>query len=325
MAPTPLSSFRRRPESTAAAARLALAVALMTVLTMACAAESPPTAVDFSAPAPPAAPSDSGPVVEVVPAREIPPLDPTADPRTDLGELRARYLPIWSPDFDWAFPPEVCGSDWALDAIAEPTSAADLAVLGDAVAAAGLSVMRYEYLLSRALAEPDVLEQLCVAVATVGPARTDALDLLASYLGSGIRSAEPAAYPDNVTIVAGGPTAVLAVACVAPGYVGVVVGEGRTVEDALAPARLGVYLLSITRGLEDTVTDISYRVSNVTDRPAEACDELDSWVAEWDQQAADWAASGEIWGPVGRTVTAEELCNSPPPDGSDECPRSWSS
>ena len=97
--------------------------------------------------------------------------DPNADPRTPLGELRARYLPIWSPDFDWAFPPEVCGSDWALDAIAEPTSNPNLGVLGDVVAAAALSVMRYEHLLTGALAEPDVLGQLCVAVATVGSAR----------------------------------------------------------------------------------------------------------------------------------------------------------
>ena len=88
-------------------------------------------------------------------------------------------------------------------------------------------------------------------------------------------------------------------------------------------ATLRAYLLTVARGLEDSVTDISYRVSGVTQRPATDCGELDSWAAEWEQQAADWAAGGEIWATVARTVTTAELCDPPPPNGPDECPRDW--
>ena len=294
----------------------------MTILATACAGESTPAAVDapdlIAALSPP-----SGPVVEVVPARTTPPLDPNANPTTPLGELRARYLPVWSSDFDWAFPPEVCASDWALDAIAEPATRADLTVLGDPVAAAALSVMRYEHVLSRALAEPDVLGQLCLAVATVGSARTDALGLLLSYLQAGIRTAEPTTHPDEVTIVALSPTAALAVACVSPGYPAVVTAEGTIHNDALGPVRLQAYLLNTTRGLEDAVTDISYRVSNDAHRPAEGCGELESWTFEWEQQAKDWASEGAVWGSVGRTVTAGELCESRSTDRSGDCPQDW--
>lgn len=264
--------------------------------------------------------------MEVVPTTVArPPLDPNADPRTPLGELRARYLPIWSQDFDWAFPPEVCGSDWALDAVAEPTSVASLGVLGDAEAAAALSVMRYEHLLSGALAGPELLGQLCVAVATVGSVRVDALDLLATYLATGARNAEPPAYPDEVTIVAVSPTAALATACVTPGYPRVVTDDGESGDSPAASARLQAYLLTVSRGLEDAVVDISYRVSNITHRPAENCGELESWIAEWDRRAAEWAAQGQLWAAVGRTVTVGQLCDAPPPDGPDECPREWSS
>ena len=255
----------------------------------------------------------------------LPPLDPSAEPRTALGELRSRYLPIWSPDFDWAFPPEVCGSDWPLDAIAEPTSAGNLGVLGDAPAAAALSVMRYEHLLSGALAGPDVLGQLCVAVATVSSARGDALERLAAYLATGARNAEPPAHPEEVTIVAVNPTAALATACVTPGYPRVVTGDSEAVGDPPAPARLSAYLLTVSRGLEDAVTDISYRVSDITHRPAEDCGERESWAAEWDRQAGEWAAQGQLWAAAGRTVTVGQLCHAPSPDGPDECPREWSS
>ncbi len=305
-----------------AAIRLALAVAAVTVLAAGCGSEPQPARVDLLPSASPA-PQNSGPIVEVVPVPTRPPLDPTANPTTPLGELRARYLPIWSPDFDWAFPPEVCGSDWALDAVAEPISVADLNVLGDYVAVAALAVMRYEHLLSRALGEPDILGQLCIAVATVGSTRTDTLDLLATYLAAGIRTADPATYPDEVTIVAASPAAALAVACITPGYPGVVTTEGEVVDDAQAPVALQAYLLDVSRGLEDAVTDISYRVADVVDRPAEACDELDSWATEWRQQAQRWAAEGELWGPVGRTVTTEQLCDPSLPDGSGECPEDW--
>ena len=301
-------------------------MALVALLAAACGNDSQTPTVDPVPWEPAAAESaDSRPVVEVFPARTTPPLDPNANPTTPLGELRARYLPIWSRDFDWAFPPEVCGSDWALDGIAEPTSRANLAILGDPVAAAALSVMRYEYLLSRALAAPHVLEQLCVAVATVGAARSDALDLLATYLATGSRSADPAGYPNEVNIVAASPTAVLAVTCVVPRTPDVVPTDGEILDVVSASAQLQAYLLAISRGLEDDVTDTFYRVANVTHRLAESCGELDSWATEWEQHAQGWAAEGAIWGPVDRTVAADELCDGPPPGGPDECPRNWTS
>ncbi len=297
-------------------------VTVLAVSAAACSADSPPVALEFSAP--PAAPKDSGPVVEVVPARETPPLDPTADPRTELGELRARYLPVWSSDFDWAFPPEVCGSDWPLDAIAEPTNEADLAVLGDAAAAAALSVMRYEHLVSQTLAEPDVLGQICIGVAAVGSARDQGLDTLASHLATGARNVGASTYPNEVMIVAAGPTAALAVACITSVSVGMDAGQDEAAEEMPEPARLGAYLLHVSRGLEDAVADISYRVSSITHWAAEDCSGLDTWAADWSREAGIWAESGEIWGPVDRTVTVDGLCESPPPDGPDECPRQWS-
>ena len=297
-------------------------VALVALLAAGCGGSSTADVLEVPTTAAPARVADA-PVVEVVPAQAPPPLDPSAGPRTPLGELRARYLPVWSSDFDWAFPPEVCGSEWALDAIAEPTTGADLNVLGDYVAAATLAVMRYEHLLSRALEEPNILGQLCIAVATVGSTRTDTLDLLATYPAAGIRTADPATYPDEVTIVAAIPAAALAVACVTPGYPGVVTADGEVVDDAQAPVALQAYRLDVSQGLEDAVTDISYRVADMVDRPAEACDELDSWATEWRQQAQDWAADGELWAPVERTVTADRLCDLSLSDGSGECPREW--
>ena len=284
------------------------------VLAAACGGDADTATGDLPAPATGQAAGASGPVVEAVSVPARPPLDPSADPRTPLGQLRAGYLPVWSPDFDWAFPPEVCGSDWALDAVAEPTSSANLGVLGDVPAAAALSVMRYEHLVSRALADPDVLGQLCVAVATVGATRTDTLNLLAAHLHNGTRSAEPPGHPDDVTIIAASPTEALAAACLPDTSAG----------DGEAPSTLRAYLLTVARGLEDNVTDISYRVSGVTQRPATDCGDLGSWAAEWEQQAADWAAGGEIWATVARTVTTAELCDPPPPNGPDECPRDWS-
>ena len=305
-----------------AAIRLGLAVAAVTVLAAGCGSESQTARVDLLPSASPA-PQNSGPVVEVVPVPTRPPLDPNADPGTPLGELRARYLPIWSSDFDWAFPPELCGSDWALDAIAEPASGADLAVLGDPAAAAALSVMRYEYLLSRAYSEPHVLAQLCIAVATAGPARSEALDLLVTYLGTGGGDANLARYPDEVTIVAASPTAALAVACLTAKHPEAVHADGEIAEDEPAPVVLRAYLVEVSRGLEDAVTDISYRVSNVAAQPASGCDELDSWTLEWEQQATDWASEGAVWGPVGRTVTAGGLCRSRSADRSGDCPQDW--
>ena len=294
----------------------------MTILATACAGESTPAAVDAPEPIAALAPP-SGPVVEVVPPRLTPPLDPNAAPTTPLGELRARYLPVWSPDFDWAFPPEVCGSAWALDAVAEPTTAAAAAALDDPVAAMALSVMRYEHLVSRAMARPDVSEQLCVAVSTVGATRAATLDVLASRLAEVTPADGPPAYPDEVTIIATSPTGALAVACVSPGYPALVTDDREATDDPNERARLAAYLLLVSRGLEDTVTDISFRVSEVTATTAEDCAELGAWADQWSQQAQEWADAGDIWTPADRTVTADEICGAPRADDRDDCPRDW--
>ena len=269
--------------------------------------------------------SDDRPVVQVLSeGGPLPFIDPDAEPTTSLGRLRARHLPVWTRDFDWAFPPEACHTAWELDGIAEPAAAGvEIAVLGDFVTAAALTVMRYEHQFSRALADPSPLAQLCVATATVDPARTNDLTVLASYLAAGARRSEPAAYPDEVWILAVSPTAAVAVACVTPGYPAVMGAEGETIEPSQSPTRLQAYLLSVSRGLEDQVADISYRVSNATHRPAEDCGELDTWALEWDDHVRTWIDEGQIWEPLGAILTAEAICESPPPDGPDECPEDW--
>ena len=261
-----------------------------------------------------------------VPARggpPKPPLDPDADPGTALGRLRAQHLPVWTPDFDWAFPPETCDSAWELDSIAEPAPNADTAALGDFAVAAALAVMRYEHQYSRALADPSALAQLCVAVASVDPARSESLDVLASHLATGSRRAGPAAYPQEVAIVAVSETAAVAVACITPGYPDMIRADAAAIEPARPPARLAAYHLPVSRGLEDQITDISYRVSDTAHRPAQNCDSLDAWANEWNGHMQTWIAEGQIWEPLGAILTAEEICESPPPDGPDECPRDW--
>ena len=250
-------------------------------------------------------------------------LDRDASPSTDLGRLRAQYLPVWTSDFDWAFPPEACGTAWELDGIAEPAVGADIAVLGDFATAIALSVMRYEHQLSRALAEPSALSQLCVATASVGRARSAALEVLESHLAGGTRRAEPAAYPDGVRIVGVSPTDVLSVACVTPGYPAMVSVDGSVVEPAGARARLQAYLLSASAGLEDQVADLSYRVSDATHRPVADCSGLDGWTLEWEEHLNMWIEEGRLWAPLGATLHADAICQSPPPDGPDECPRDW--
>ena len=265
------------------------------------------------------------PVVQVLSeGGPLPFLDPDAEPSTALGRLRARHLPVWTSDFDWAFPPEACDTAWELDGIAEPTAGADIAAaMGDFATAAALTVMRYEHQFSRALADPSPLAQLCVATAAVEPARTNDLTVLTSYLAAGARRSEPAAYPDEVWILAVSPTAAVAVACVTPGYPAVVGAEGETIDPAQSPTRLQAYLLSVSRGLEDQVADVSYRVSNATHRPAEDCGELEAWAAEWDGHVQTWMDEGQIWEPLGAILTADAICESPPPDGPDECPKDW--
>ena len=146
-------------------------------------------ATDDGGPAPERAATGDRPVVQV-PSEggSLQFLDPGADPSTALGRLRAQHLPVWTSDFDWAFPPAVCHTAWELDGIAEPTAGADIAVLGDFATAAALTVMRYEHQFSRALADPSALSQLCVATASVEPARSDALNVLESYLATGARA-----------------------------------------------------------------------------------------------------------------------------------------
>ncbi len=318
------------------------------MLGWACSGPSPASTVEGPPPAGRAA-APAGPVVEEAPVRAVPPLDPDADPTTPLGELRARYLPVWSAEFDWAFPPEVCGSDWAFDAVASPDADAAPAVLGDPLAAAALSVMRYEHLLGRAFAEPSPAAQLCVAVATVDPERGEALEALADLLRTGGRGAPEAAVPDEVAIVAASPGAVMAVACAAPGdsaddpagaddpaddLAGAddpaddLAGADDPADDpagGTAPVRLAAYHLELSRGLEDAVADVSYRVRDVAYRSAGACGELDAWADRWQRQAQRWAEEGLLWNPVSRTVTVAELCDAPAPDGSAECPRDWRS
>ena len=309
------------------------ALALVLALVAAACAESSNTGVTGAAADSGSSQSESGPAedrsvdrpVVQVPSDSgsLPFLDPDAEPSTALGRLRAQHLPVWAPDFDWAFPPETCHTAWELDGIAEPTLGADIAVLGDFATAAALTVMRYEHQYSRALADPNPLAQLCVAAASVEPARSDALDVLQSYLATGARRSEPAAYPGEVWILAVSPTSAVSVACVTPGYPTVVGAAGETIEPAQSPARLQAYLLSVSRGLEDPVTDISYRVSDAAHQPAADCQGLSDWALEWDGHVQTWIAEGQIWEPLSAVLTADAICESPPPDGPDECPKDW--
>ena len=286
--------------SRGAGAALAVAVALAAG---ACAGGSPTglSAAGGEPVAPEQAAAADRAVVEVVSGADpVDFLDPDAAPSTALGRLRAQHLPVWTSDFDWAFPPEACDTAWELDGIAEPTAGADLAVMGDFATAAALTVMRYEHQFSRALADPSPLAQLCVATATVEPARTNDLTVLASYLAAGARRSEPAAYPDEMWILAVSPTAALAVACVTPGYPAVVGVEGETIEPAQSPARLQAYLMSVSRGLEDQVADISYRVSNASHRPAEDCTGLGCLGPRMGRPCADLDGRGPDLGAAGR-------------------------
>ena len=290
------------------------------VLAAACGVDSPAgTAVP---PRPVTETSNGGrSVVEVVPVPSAPPpLDPDADPRTPLGELRAGYFPIWSPDFDWAFPPEACGSAWELDAIAEPTGAAGVGVLGDPVVAAALSVMRYEHLVSTAMARPDARRQLCVAVATVGDARADALEVLAALLGGADHAVDAPWYPGEVTVAAASPTSVLAVACSTPPGSPAAAAGGAPAGAGKRPA---AYLLVAARGLEDTVTDVSFRVADVTTSPDAGCEGMDAWTDIWSRRATEWAEAGQIWAAIGTTVTAEEVCESQQARDEADCPKDW--
>ena len=95
------------------------------------------------------------------------------------------------------------------------------------------------------------------------------------------------------------------------------------VEAPSAPARLQAYRLAVSRGLEDQVIDISYRVSDTAHRPAENCAGLDAWALEWGGHVQTWIAEGQVWEPTVAILTAEGICDSPPPDGPHGCPRNW--
>lgn len=280
-------------------------------------------------------------------------LDPSAEPRTPQGRQRAQVLPLWVDDLDAAFPPDVCGSAWELDAVAVPATDVDIRHYGDVTDMAALGAMRYEHLVRSALAAPTHLAQLCVAVAAVEQARADALAELAPLIvaaspaaaagtgstGTGTdtgtdrtgsdaagddpesdeeldRSADDGAtgerrpadsFSQEVTVVAASPSAALATACI-PGA---------------DEASLQAYELLVSRGVEDEVVDVSYRVARVTQRPAADCTEAPAWTAEWVQQAQEWSAQGQIWVVLGHEVSADALCERASAGEPVECPRDW--
>ena len=295
-----------------------------------------------------------GPVVEELPpvVEQLPPLDPDARPTTPLGALRARYFPIWTSDFDGAFPPDACGSAWELDGIAEPVANIDVSLYGDARVMAALAVMRYEHLVSHALASPTPLAQLCVAVGSVDPARGEALERLAARIEESQhsqsnkpeepsqtsdrdepgRTGQPrvgaASYPAAVAILASGPSAVLAVACNStdPGFPVSGTADTAAADQATeraADARVGAYLLQVSRGREDRVVDVSYRVARVQHRSVIDCSSLDAWASEWDEHVAAWIAEGQAWVPTRVVLTAEHLCSLHSPNSAHECPQDW--
>lgn len=319
------------------------------------------------------------PLVETMPlpAADVAWLDPDADPRTPAGEARARRLPLWTPDLDAAFPPAVCGSALELDAIAVSAPDADIRAYGEPAAMAALAVMRYEHLVSRAMAAPSPLAQLCIAVATLEPARSEALDALVHLMGAdarrdgGLGSTGPlaardlldapctsqdgrhgslaavgpqagctAAFPRAVVVLALSPSSALAAACV-PATAGsegsdaavsagaaasiaaddAVSGGSASPEGALAMLR--AYELVPARGIEDTVIDISYRVARISERPAADCAGEAAWAAEWEQQVRQWIAEGQVWLPVGKTVTPDDLCAAGELPVSAGCSPAW--
>lgn len=306
-------------------------------------------------------------VVEAPPAAGAAWLDAAADPRTPQGAARARHLPRWTSDLDGAFPPAVCGSSWELDAIAERAHGIDIAAYGDPAAMAALAVMRYEHLLSRAMAAPSALAQLCIAVAAVDPARGAALAAIAPLIdrapvpgadasGADLRavldvrtapctleerreslgagaSAAPSvdcvtSIPTTVLVVALGPSAGLAAACIPAQPPR---GDRATTEadpggaepSGGLPAVLRAYQLVPARGIEDAVIDISYRVARTSERPAADCSGMAAWTAEWNRQVHEWLAEGQVWQPMGTAVTVEHLCGAQDDPDSGDCPAQW--
>lgn len=260
-------------------------------------------------------------------------LDPDAEPRTELGKLRARVLPVWADDFDWAFPPRVCHSPWELDAVAAPVGNPGMSrieALGDLHTAIALSVMRFEYQTAKAFADPSPLGQLCIAVASVGQARDESLASLRSYLADSLHRAVPAQLPHDVTLVGLSPNGqALALSCSAPPAAATVDSNGDVAVSAADGARLTAYLLELSEGVEDEIVDLSYRVSGVAGETAPGCDASDArsaWEARWRATLDGWTAEGQLWVPMSPTQTfsPQSICAaagsvSPP----TECPADW--
>lgn len=374
----------RAPSRRVRAASISLALALSL---WACSTDADVLPWDADADAPSGAASASPlPFVEIPPeARraDLPPLDPDATPRTELGELRARYLPLWTQDFDLAFPPHVCGTAWELDAIAVPVTGVNVSHYGDWTTMAALGVMRYEHLLATASAQPTRLAQLCVAVAAADPARTDALSSLAPMIAAAEEAtgelttarlrdllaadedthestditeppttrertvsteqgadghatpttqARPApdgaglnALPHEVTLVGVSPSSVLAVACIDPQHTA---SADQNSPDATSSAPeaaplLRAYELHIVRGIEDSVLDVSYRVSRIEDSDEGNCSDLPGWTAKWQGNAQSRADEGQLWLQANETVTTDNLCTPPPTPDADDCPSAW--
>lgn len=263
-------------------------------------------------------------VVQLSPpaVEQLPSLDPTADPKTQLGVLRSRYFPVWTSDFDWAFPPTTCNSAWELDGIATVVPGVDMAQYGEAPTMAALAVMRYEHQVSRSLAEPSPLAQLCIAVGSVDVARERAMQALKSRLDGDVRGEAPVGVPGEITILAASPSSMLAVACVAPDLQ----QWPSRIDDRQVgsrEARLTAYLLKIAQGREDRVVDLSYRVSSVEERMAADCSGLPAWVAAWEQRVAAWIDAGQIWAPVNAAFSAADVCVESAPSTPHECPTDW--
>lgn len=257
-----------------------------------------------------AASSAERPVVEVVlpQAMHLPPMDPGATPRTPLGALRSRYLPVWSADLDWAFPPDTCGSAWELDGIAAPASGVEISQYGDPPTMAALAVMRYEDLMSRAFAQPTPLGQLCVAVGSVPPQRSEALENLARSIARSEAEAPTHLQPRAVTLLAVGPNSALAVACIQETLQETQDSSPRESTTATT-VRLRAYLLRVAQGLEDSIYDVSYRVADVSTESAANCEALDNWIGEWIHAVERWLDEGQIWTILPVTRDAISVCS----------------